>query len=180
MVSLRSPQTPIIAPLVSLVVCYLGFGAWCEGLRLHADNAGTSRLLGLSYRGTAFMHLVVPVAAWSLTTVVVSAGLSLVNVATPAGLVWGLGTGALLAGSHLKAACRGMPPARAFDARAGVQAMLFWYATPLLECLVVGTATAAWAGRAASAWPAFSLLVIATAGVIWWGLAAVDKLDRRT
>ena len=47
MLSLVSPRTPTVAPLVSLVLCHLGFGAWCEGLRLHADNSGTSRLLGL-------------------------------------------------------------------------------------------------------------------------------------
>ena len=180
MLSLQSPRTPTFAPLASLVVCHLGFGAWCEGLRLHADNSGTSRLLGLPYRDTALVHLVVPVAAWSLTAIVVSAGLSLADLATPTALVWALGTGALLAGTHLMAAFRGLPPVGVFGPHAGVPAMIFWYAKPLLATVVVGTATAAWAVRAATPWIAFSWLLIATAGVFAWGLALVEKRDRRS
>lgn len=67
MLSLLSPDTPTMAPLGSLLLCHLGFGAWCEGLRLHADNSGTSRLLGLPYRDTALAHLAVPVLGWTLT-----------------------------------------------------------------------------------------------------------------
>jgi len=61
-----------------------------------------------------------------------------------------------------------------------VPAMIFWYAKPLLATLVVGTATAAWAARAASPWTAFSWLLIATAGVVAWGLGLVGKRDRRS
>jgi hypothetical protein len=179
MLSLQSPRTPTVAPLASLVLCHLGFGAWCEGLRLHADNSGTSRLLGLPYRDTALAHLVVPVSAWSLTAIVVSAGLLLAGLATPAALVWALGVGTLLAGTHLMASFRGLPPAGVFGPQAGVPAMIFWYAKPLLATLVVGTATVAWGARAASPWSAFSWLLIATAGVVAWGLALVDKRDRR-
>src|SRR5665647_1008095 len=71
MLSLQSPRTPTMAPLLSLVLCHLGFGAWCEGLRLHADNSGTSRLLGIPYRDTALAHLTVPVVAWVLTSIVI-------------------------------------------------------------------------------------------------------------
>jgi len=181
MLSLQSPQTPTVAPLVSLVLCYLGFGAWCEGLRLHADNSGTSRLLGLPYKDTALAHLVVPVSAWSLTTIVVGAGLSLAGlVTTPTALVWALGTGILLAGTHLMAAFRGLPPIGVFGPHAGVPAMIFWYARPLLANLIVGTATAAWAVRADTPWTAFSWLLIASAGVVAWGLALVDKRDKRS
>jgi hypothetical protein len=179
MLSLQSPRTPTMAPLLSLVVCHLGFGAWCEGLRLHADNSGTSRLLGLPYRDTALAHLAVPLLAWVLTTGVVGAGLSLAGMVGPTALVWALGTGALLAGTHLMAAFRGLPPIGVFGPKAGVPAMIFWYAKPLLATLVVGTATAAWAARAASPWAAFLWLLIATAGVVTWGLALVDKRDRR-
>ena len=180
MLSLQSPRTPTMAPLVSLVVCHLGFGAWCEGLRLHADNSGTSRLLGLPYRDTALAHLAVPVSAWTLTTIVVGTGLWLAGLVDPTALVWAIGTGALLAGTHLMAAYRGMPPAGVFGPHAGVPAMIFWYAKPLLATLVVGTATAAWAARAASPWTAFSWLLIATAGVVAWGLGLVGKRDRRS
>jgi hypothetical protein len=180
MLSLVSPRTPTVAPLISLVLCHLGFGAWCEGLRLHADNSGTSRLLGLAYRDTALAHLAVPVSCWALTTVVVSAGLSLAGLVRPTVLVWALSTGVLLAGTHLMAAFRGLPPIGVFGPRAGVPAMLFWYAKPLLATLVVGTATAAWAARAANPWTAFFWLLIASAAVIAWGLALVDKRDRRS
>jgi len=180
MLSLQSPRTPTMAPLVSLVLCHIGFGAWCEGLRLHADNSGTSRLLGLPYRDTALAHLAVPVSAWALTTVVVGGGLSVAGLVGRASLVWGLGVGALLAGSHLMAAFRGLPPAGVFGPHAGVPAMVFWYTKPLLATLIVGTATAAWAVRAKHPGNAFLWLVILTAGVVAWGLALVGKRDRRS
>ena len=179
MLSLQSPRTPTMAPLLSLALCHLGFGAWCEGLRLHADNSGTSRLLGVAYRDTALAHLAVPVVAWVLTTIVVGVGLSLVGMVGPTAVVWSLGTGALLAGTHLMAAFRGLPPIGVFGPKAGVPAMIFWYAKPILATLIVGTATAAWAARAANPWIAFFWLLIATAGVIAWGLKLVDKRDRR-
>lgn len=180
MLSLHSPRTPTMAPLVSLVVCHLGFGVWCEGLRLHADNSGTSRLLGLPYRDTALAHLAVPVSAWALTTVVVGSGLWLAGLVDPAALVWALGAGALLAGTHLMAAFRGLPPVGVFGPHAGVPAMIFWYAKPLLATLVVGTATAAWAARSPSPWTAFSWQLIVTGAVVAWGLGLVDKRDRRS
>jgi hypothetical protein len=179
MLSLQSPRTPTVAPLVSLVLCHLGFGAWCEGLRLHADNSGTSRLLGLAYRDTAIAHLVVPVSAWSLTTIVVGAGLMMAHLSTPTALVWTLAVGVLLAGTHLMAAFRGLPPVGVFGPHAGVPAMIFWYAKPLLATLVVGTATAAWAVRAPSPWSVFSWLLLASVCVCKWGLSLVDKRDRR-
>ena len=117
--------------------------------------------------------------AWSLTTIVIGAGLWLTGLVDPSALVWALGTGSLLAGTHLMAAFRGMPPIGVFGPRAGVPAMIFWYAKPLLATLVVGTATAAWAARSANPWTAFSWLLIATAGVVGWGLSLVDKRDRR-
>jgi len=61
-----------------------------------------------------------------------------------------------------------------------VPAMIFWYAKPLLATLIVGTATAAWAARAASAQNAFVWMLILTAGVVAWGLGLVDKRDRRS
>jgi hypothetical protein len=180
MLSMLSPHTPTMAPLVSLVLSHLGFGAWCEGLRLHADNSGTSRLLGLPYRDTALAHLAVPVLGWTLTTLAVGAALSLAGPVTPAAIVWALGTGALLAGTHLMAAFRGLPPIGVFSPQAGVPSMIFWYARPLLATLIVGTAMAAWAVRSPAPWSVFSWMLIATAGVVAWGLALVGKRDRRS
>ena len=180
MLSLQSPRTPTVAPLLALIIAYLGFGAWCEGLRLHADNSGTSRLLGLPYRDTALAHLGLPLAAWALSALVVNTALVLAGLVRPAAFVWTLGTGALLAGSHLMSSFRGLPPPGVFGPRAGVPAMIFWYSKPLLATLVVGTATAAWAARSASPWVAFSWLLLLTGGVVLWGLVLVDKRDRRS
>jgi hypothetical protein len=180
MLSLLSPHTPTVAPLVSLLLCHLGFGTWCEGLRLHADNSGTSRLLGLPYRDTALAHLAVPVLAWTLTTLAVSAGLSLAGLLNPAALVWAVGTGALLAGTHLMAAFRGLPPIGVFGPQAGVLSMVFWYSKPLLATLLVGTAMAAWAVRSPAPWSVFCWMLILAAGVFAWGLALVGKRDRRS
>jgi hypothetical protein len=179
MLSLQSPHTPTVAPLISLVLAYLGFGAWCEGLRLHADNSGTSRMLGLPYRDTAWAHLMVPVSAWALTSIGVNAGLSLAGLVTPAAFVWTVGIGALLAGSHLMASFRGMAPVGVFGP-AGMPAMVFWYARPLLATLVVGTAMTAWAARIPVPWVAFSWLLLIAAGVVGWGLALVGKRDNRS
>ena len=180
MLSLLSPHTPTIAPLVSLLLCHLGFGTWCEGLRLHADNSGTSRLMGLPFRDTALAHLAVPVLSWTLTTLAVSAGLSLAGLFNPAALVWALGIGALLAGTHLMAAFRGLPPIGVFGPQAGVLSMVFWYSKPLLATLLVGTAMAAWAVRSPAPWSVFAWMLILTAGVFAWGLALVGKRDRRS
>lgn len=180
MLSLQSPRTPTMAPLASLIVAYLGFGAWCEGLRLHADNSGTSRLLGIPYRDTALAHLIVPVSAWMLTVFVIGSVLSMADLIGPTALVWASGAGALLAGSHLMASFRGLPPVSVFGPNAGAPAMIFWYSKPLVATLVVGTATMAWAVRTATPWVAFSCLLVLTFGVVAWGLALVDKRDRRS
>jgi len=180
MLSLQSPRTPTMAPLASLVVAYLGFGAWCEGLRLHADNSGTSRLLGIPYRDTALAHLVVPVSAWLLTSIVVDAGLSVAGLVSPVSLGWTLGIGALLAGAHLMAAFRGLPPIGVFGPRAGMPAMVLWYSKPVLATLVIGTAMTAWAARAAHPGSVLAWLLILSAGVVAWGVSLVDKRDRRS
>jgi len=180
MLSLQSPRTPTVAPLVSLILAYLGFGAWCEGLRLHADNSGTSRLLGIAYRDTALAHLSVPASAWALTVLVVGSGLWLADLARPTALIWAAGTGVLLAGAHLMASFRGLPPVGVFGPNAGVPAMVFWYSKPFLATLVVGTATAAWAARTATPLVAFSWMLLLAAGVVAWGLSLVDKRDRRS
>jgi hypothetical protein len=179
MLSLQSPRTPTVAPLVSLVLAYLGFGAWCEGLRLHADNSGTSRMLGLPYRDTAWAHLIVPVSAWVLTSIVVNALLSLAGLVSPAAFLWTLGIAVLLSGSHLMASFRGMAPAGVFGP-AGMPAMILWYASPLLATLIVGTALTAWGARIEVPWVAFSWLLLLAAGVVGWGLALVGKRDKRS
>jgi hypothetical protein len=180
MLSLQSPRTPTMAPLVGLIVAYLGFCAWCEGLRLHADNLGTSRLLGIAYRDTALAHLTLPISAWALSVLVVNSGMSLTGLVKPSAFVWALGVGALLAGANLMSSFRGLPPVGVFGPKAGMPAMVFWYSKPLLATLVVGTTTTAWAARTATPWIAFSCLLVLTTGVVAWGLALVDKRDRRS
>jgi hypothetical protein len=180
MLSVQSPRIPTMAALVSLILAYLGFGAWCEGLRLHADNSGTSRLLGLGYRDTAVAHLVVPLSAWGVSVILVTIGLLAAGAVGPIALLWGLGTGALLAGGHLMASFRGQPPTAVFGPVGGMPLMILWYTKPLLATLVVGTAMAAWAARPATAWAAFFWLLVCAVGVVAWGLALVDKRDRRS
>jgi hypothetical protein len=124
-------------------------------------------------------HLVVPVSAWFLTSIVVGAALLGTGLITPPALVWALSTGVLLAGAHLMAAFRGLPPAGMFGPQAGPPAMIFWYAKPVMAALIVGTATAAWAARADSLWNPLSWLLIVGALVGAWGRALVDKQDRR-
>src|SRR5450759_3927195 len=98
----------------------------------------------------------------------------------PTDSIWVLGIGVLLAGSHLMASFRGLPPVGVFGPRAGVPSMIFWYGKPFLATLVVGTATTAWAARIATTWVAFSWLLLLTSGVVAWGLVLVDKRDRRS
>lgn len=57
--------------------------------------------------------------------------------------------------------------------------MIFWFSKPFLATLIVATATAAWAVRAATPWDAFSRLLALSAAVVSWGLALVDKRDGR-
>lgn len=82
-----------------------------------------------------------------MTSIAVGIGLTLLGLVTPAALawtlIWSLSIGGLLAGTHLMAAFRGLPPIGVFGPRAGMPAMVFWYVKPLLSTLVVGTATAA-------------------------------------
>jgi len=122
----------------------------------------------------------VPASAWALSVLVVNSGLSLAGLVGPTAWVWALGAGVLLAGAHLMASFRGLPPIGVFGPRAGVPAMIFWYSKPFLATLIVGTTTTAWAARTATPWVAFSALLVLTAGVIAWGLRLVDKRDRRS
>ena len=115
-----------------------------------------------------------------LTVFVIGSVLSMADLIGPTALVWASGAGALLAGSHLMASFRGLPPVSVFGPNAGAPAMIFWYSKPLVATLVVGTATMAWAVRTATPWVAFSCLLVLTFGVIAWGLALVDKRDRRS
>jgi hypothetical protein len=75
---------------------------------------------------------------------------------------------------------RGQPPIADFAPVGGMPLVIFWYAKPLLATLVIGTATAAWAARPATVWASFFWLLVSTAGVAAWGLALVDKRDRRS
>jgi len=114
-----------------------------------------------------------------VTSILVNATLSAAGLVSPATFVWTLGIAALLAGSHLMASFRGMAPVSVFGP-AGMPAMIFWYARPLLATLVVGTGMTAWGARIEVPWVAFSWLLLLAAFIVMWGLALVGKRDKRS
>jgi hypothetical protein len=122
---------------------YLGFGAWAEGLRLQGDNAGTPPLLGLPFRAEALAHVVAPSFLYAASSILVGAWLVLVSNAGLAAIWWPLLTTGLLAGAHLMAAFRGLPPVSLFAGGMAVASVAFWYSVPLLLTLVGGVASTA-------------------------------------
>lgn len=143
LVQSATPGTPSIIALVGLVLAYLGVSAWCEGLRLQGDNAGTPPLLGLDPSAEALAHLVLPAVGY-LVTVLVVGGLAVALAhATVVGIVWAVLVAGLLLAAQVMAAFRGLPPAGIFSPNAGVPVMILWYAVPVLVPVVAGTAASA-------------------------------------
>lgn len=201
--ALTDPRVPVALTCLAMAACYLGMGAWAEGLRLLGDNAGTPPMLGLRFRTEAIAHLVVPVALFLMTTVGVSAiGLMAMNnvgvdgaglsSAGPNGAVpilavlgWCLLIGTLLAGAQLMAAFRGAPPVMAFLPEYGPPMMIYWYARPLVLASVSGglivshaTAGAAASTAAGSGMVTGMLIALVTAiGAMAWGLRSVKTLE---
>jgi hypothetical protein len=135
-----TPGVPSIVAFVGMLASYLGYGAWAEGLRLQGDNAGTPPLLGLPFRTEAMAHIVVPSVLYAAVSLVVGLGLVVSSPAGTAALWWPVLTTGLLAGTHLMAAFRGLPPASMFGSGAAVAAVAFWYSRPVLVALVGGVA----------------------------------------
>ena len=183
--SLTDPLVPWILTGGAIAACYLGMGAWSEGLRLVGDNAGTPPLLGLRFRTEAPAHLVVPTVLFAITSLTMSAVVLLTRngpvpldtpqtIAVPA---WCLIIAALLAGTPLLAAFRGLPAMNAFLPEQGPMLMASWYAVPVAVSILSGTLIVSRATR--SDIPALGLAIaLATvAGVVAWGLHRVKVLE---
>ena len=103
-----APGVPSIVALAGVLGCHLGYGAWCEGLRLQGDNAGTPALVGLPFRVEALAHLVVPTIAYAVLALAAGVTVSATSGAGAAAVWWPLAMVPLLAGCQLLAAFRSL------------------------------------------------------------------------
>ncbi|MDN5790254.1 MAG: complement resistance protein TraT [Micrococcales bacterium] len=134
-----NPAAPMLAITVGLVPAYLGYGAWAEGLRLQADNAGTPSLLGISPRAEASAHLVAPTALMLLALL---AGVAIASRVEPVPATVAIQVPLLLAvltGGHLLAAFRGTPPGAILRSGSGPVLLILWYLSPGLVVIAVGS-----------------------------------------
>jgi hypothetical protein len=171
-----TPGVPSIVAFVGVLACYLGFGAWAEGLRLQGDNAGTPPLIGLPVRSEATAHLITPSGVFATVAVAVGA---LVLVSSRAGLTalwWPLAMTGLFAGAHLMAAFRGLPSLNVFSPSSAVVSVAFWYSRPLLVALIGGVGATALLTRGGVANAVLVLAVFSWAAVLF-GLRRVRLLD---
>ncbi len=175
--ALTQPAAPALSVTVGLLLAYLGYGSWAEGLRLQADNVGTPSLLGTSPREEVAAHLVVPTTLTSVTLAVALLVAALTGSVPPASVGPAVGTAttlvALLAGGHLLAAFRGSPPALSLRPGSGPMMLVAWYARAGLVVLVVGTVAAALVRSSPTSLPWAAAL---SAAVVAWGLSQVDRL----
>lgn len=165
---------PSIVAFAGVTACYVGFGAWAEGLRLQSDNAGTPPLIGLTFRDEALAHLVVPAVLYAVVSVLVGAA----TAATGGGVVaawWPLAMTGLLAAAQLMAAFRGLPPSALFSPRGAVATILLWYARPLIVVAVGGTLASALVSRGGIVTGVFVLGAVSYGSVLF-GLRRVRVL----
>ncbi len=166
---LDRPEVPLLMPAVAVLPCYLGFGAFAEGLRLLGDNAGTPPLLGIPPRQEATAHLVAPVVAFAVAGLVAAAGTAWADgvSGTRFGLsiAWVVPMCVILAGSHLLSAFRGQPPTSAFRPGTGPTMLLAWLALPAAAAVVVAGLFTWLAAHAAQPW-----------GPLVWALAVAVLL----
>jgi hypothetical protein len=168
---------PNIVAFVGTLSCYLGYGAWAEGLRLQGDNAGTTPLIGLAYGKEALAHLVTPSALYAVVALLT--GTTVLATAPGAGLaavVWPLALVALVAGAHLMAAFRGLPPVSLFSPGSAVVSVAFWYSRPLLLTIIGGVAATALLTRSSLS-NALMVLVLASYAAVTFGRRRVRLLD---
>lgn len=178
-VALTQVAAPVVLGAVAAGVLYFGFGALAEGLRLVADNAGTTPLLGLGFRAEATAHLVVPAGAFLLLALPVT----ILVVLPPGGsaLLAALAVvvlAGLLCGATLLAAFRGSPPDSSFVPEFGPIAMTYWYARPLALAAVSG---GLFLDRLTHADGRVAPVLLVGAGsalaLIWLGLRAARTLE---
>ena len=171
--TLVNPAAPVLAATIALVPAYLGYGAWAEGLRLQADNAGTPSLLGTTGRAEASGHLVVPTVIMVLALTVGVVIASLLEPIPPAAIILVPLLVAVLTGGHLLAAFRGTPPEATLRPGSGPFMLIAWYLLPAIVVIVVGSLDV-WLVRGTSTGLTWALPL--TVGVVGWGLVRVQSL----
>ncbi|HET7304772.1 MAG TPA: hypothetical protein VFJ12_09515, partial [Segeticoccus sp.] len=134
-----SPGTPSLLALVSAVVGYLGFGVFAEGLRIQADNVGTTPLLGIDPDHESLAHLVVPLVCYAVVTVLVGVAVVLLAGVHVLAVVWTMVAGGLFAGGHLIAAFRGRAPEATLRQGMGPAVMVLWLLYPVLVVAIAAT-----------------------------------------
>jgi hypothetical protein len=163
------PAAPAIAATIGLLPLYLGFGAWAEGLRLQADNAGTPSLLGTTELTEAVAHLVTPAVLTTLALggwVVVAAVLGSLPASAPLSVFLVL---VLVVAGNVLAAFRGSPT---FVLRP--QMVAIWYAVPAATVVLLGSVIAVLTKNGSYTWlSVVSWLVYA---VLAWAVSRVRRL----
>jgi len=167
---------PTMIAFAGVLACYLGYGAWAEGLRLQGDNAGTPPLIGLRFGPEALAHLVAPSALYAGTALLVGAAVMATSPAGVAAVLWPLAMVALVGGAHLMAAFRGLPPVSLFSPGSAVVSITFWYARPLLLTLIGGVASSALLTRSGPS-NAVAVLLLASYAAVMLGRRRVRLLD---
>ncbi|KQZ89568.1 hypothetical protein ASD62_09880 [Phycicoccus sp. Root563] len=171
-----TPGVPNIVAFAGVLAAYLGYGAWSEGMRLQGDNAGTPALIGLPFGEEALAHLITPSAMFAAVAVVCGVVVETTSSAGPAAIFWPVAMTALVAGTHLMAAFRGLPPVTLFSPGSAVISVGFWYSRPLLLALIGGVAATALLTRS-SLTNAFMVLVLASYAAVMFGRRRVRLLD---
>lgn len=171
-----TPGVPNIVAFVGVVACYLGYGAWAEGLRLQGDNAGTPPLIGLAYGQEALAHLVTPSILYAVVALLAGGAVTLASGGGAVALAWPLAMVALVAGAHLMASFRGLPPISLFSPGSAVLSVTFWYARPLLLTVIAGVAATALLTRSGAS-NALMVLVLASYAAVTFGRRRVRLLD---
>jgi len=167
---------PSFVAFVGVLACYLGYGAWAEGLRLQGDNAGTPPLIGLRFGHEALAHLVVPSVLHAATGLVVGGVVMVTSGAGVAAVLWPPAMVALLGGAHLMAAFRGLPPAALFSPGSAVVSVTFWYSRPLLLTVIGGVAASALLTRSGPS-NTVAVLLLASYAAVMLGRRRVRLLE---
>ena len=91
-------------------------------------------------------------------------------------MLWPLAMLLLMAGAHLMAAFRGLPPVSLFSPGSAVVSVAFWYSRPLLLTIIGGVAATALLTRSTAS-NALMVLVLASYAAVAFGRRRVRLLD---
>lgn len=173
-------EVPMVATIVGAIAAQSGLRAWCEGLRLQGDNAGTPPLLGIPPRHEALAHLLVPTALYA-GCVAIAGGTAYLTlgVSAVAGL-WPLALTGVLLGVALVGAFRGLAPMPIFQPDLGVPALIAWSSAPGVTALIAMAilterARTALAGAAGAGSNTLLLTMTATLLMLSWGLGRQQR-----